>query len=83
VSVDASLLALSPPLLAALLLAGGLADRMDAVIRVATFFTLIGTAVAYRRYRRRPDADPFVVIARWSNWGLAGGIFVQLLAVLA
>ncbi len=71
-----------PAMLAWLVLAGGFTDRIDGVIRIATIFTLIGTGVAYRRHRHRPERDPFVVIARWSNGGLVAGVLFECLHVV-
>ena len=79
---NGSLLILAPSIATGLLLAGGFTERIDGVIRIATMFTLIGTAVAYRRHRGRPDADPFVVIAHWSNGGLVVGVFFESVALV-
>jgi hypothetical protein len=44
--------------------------------------TFLGTGVAYRRYQRRPDLDPFPVITRWSYLGFVIGVILEVRRVL-
>jgi drug/metabolite transporter (DMT)-like permease len=59
-----------------------LGDRVDGILRATAVGSLIGTMVAYRRQRRRPDLDPFPVITRWSYVGFLGGVLLLLLDAL-
>lgn len=52
----------------------GVGDHVDRIVRTITVFSLVGTAVAYRRSQRLPETDPFPIITRWSFVGLAFGI---------
>ena len=52
-------------------------DDVAVVVQVATMFTLVGTAIAARASRRQPDADPWLLTARWTLLGaVAGAVFV-------
>jgi hypothetical protein len=62
--------------LVGLALATSLEEHVDGVIRATTVGTFVGTAVAYRRRLRRPDADPFTTITRWSYVGFAAGLLL-------
>jgi hypothetical protein len=59
-----------------------LGDRIDGVLRATAVGSLIGTMVAYRRQRRRPDLDPFPVITRWSYVGFLIGMLLELRKLL-
>lgn len=58
------------------------AERVDGVLRLVAVGSFVGTAVAYRRYRKQPHLDPFPVIARWGFFGFVIGIAIQLVGAL-
>jgi hypothetical protein len=59
-------------------LATSLDQSVDRMIRAIALGTFVGTGVAYRRHRRRPDLDPFPIITRWSYVGFIVGLFIEV-----
>jgi hypothetical protein len=64
-------------------LATTLDDHVDNLVRAIAVGTFVGTGVAYRRHRRRPDLNPFPVITRWSYVGFGGGLLFEAARVLS
>lgn len=44
-----------------------LASFVDDVLRGFSVGVALGTFIAYRRYQRQPELDPFPVITRWAG----------------
>lgn len=63
-------------------IAAALDERADGVIRMILAASFVGTAVAYRRHRRRPDLDPFPIITRWSFVGFGLGLALETIGAL-
>jgi hypothetical protein len=68
----------------------GLLAAVPEALPVVTFLwqwvavgAFIGALLAYRRKGRDPASDPFILIMRWSLFGLGFGALLVALAVLS
>lgn len=57
-------------------------DAVDDVLRWVAGGALLGQLIGYRRHRRCPDLDPFLIVTRWTFVGLAVGFLVAVWSAL-